>query len=124
MGDIEEYSLGNSFTIFNVEQRTHSICFPVLKRGNIVAILETLESQGEFNSSFSVSFSKELNDLFKSDELNDFVLLTDGVSLQAFDGEHTVNVFKLYDNGVDVGELYNKFDLPISTTLHSLNKMI
>ncbi|SHF06844.1 Peptidase_C39 like family protein [Tissierella praeacuta DSM 18095] len=121
-GNVDEYSIGNSFTLFNVEQKTNSICFPVLQRGNIVAILEVVENQGEYNSSLSISFSRELNDLFEQRELNDFVLLTDGINLQAFNGERTIDVFKLYDDGVEVGELYYNFDLLISSLSNYLNQ--
>lgn len=77
-GIIEEYSIGKAFTVFNVEDNTHSSCFPILRNDNIVAILEVVEDQGEYNSSLSVSFAEELNNIFEHKELGSFVLLTVG----------------------------------------------
>lgn len=80
-GSIEDYSFGEPFTIFNVEEYTNSSCLPVLQNGSIVAILEVSENQGEYNSSLSVSFAKELEDILNSNTMSGFVLLTDGVNL-------------------------------------------
>lgn len=119
-GSMEEYSLGEPFTVFNVKDNTNSSCFPVLQNGEIAAILEVSKIQGEYNSTLSISFSKELNNLLEKGELNDFVLLTDGINLQASNGKRSINIFKLYDDGNEVGELYNEFNLPIS----SLSKVV
>lgn len=114
-GDMEEYGIGDPFTVFNVKEDTNSDCFPVLKNGNIVAILEVVDDNGEYNSSMSVSFAEELKDLLTDRTLNDFVLLTDGVNLQAFDGKRTVDVFKLFEDGSEPGVLAEDFDLPFSS---------
>lgn len=65
-GAVEEYSLGEPFTVFNVEENTNSSCFPVLQNEDIVAILEISENHGEYNSSLSVSFARELEDILNS----------------------------------------------------------
>lgn len=114
-GSVQDYILGEPFTVFNVKENTNSSCFPVLQNREIVAILEISEKHGEYNSILSTSFSKELNNLLEQRQLNDFVLLTDGVNLQAFNGERSINLFKLYDDGDEVGELYNDFRIPISS---------
>ncbi len=119
-GSMEEYSLGEPFTVFNFKENTNSSCFPVLQNGEIAAILEVSKIQGEYNSTLSISFSKELNNLLEKGELNDFVLLTDGINLQASNGKRSINIFKLYDDGNEVGELYNEFNLSIS----SLSKVV
>lgn len=38
-GAVEEYSLGEPFTVFNVEENTNSSCFPVLQNEDIVVLL-------------------------------------------------------------------------------------
>lgn len=114
-GSVEEYSFGEPFTVFNVEENTNSSCFPVLQNEDIVAILEISENQGEYNSSLSVSFARELEDIFDSNMMKSFVLLTDGVHLQAFDGENSVEIFKLYDDGNAVRELSSSFTLSLSS---------
>ena len=113
-GSIGDYSFGEPFTVFNVEENTNSSCFPVLKNERIVAIFEISKNQGEYNSSLSVSFAKELEDLLNRSTMKSFVLLTDGLHLQAFDGENSVEIFKLYNDGNEVGELSSKFSLPLS----------
>jgi hypothetical protein len=119
-GPIEEYSFGEPFTVFNVKENTNSSCFPVLQNEDIVAILEISENQGEYYSSLSVSFARELEDIIDSNMMRSFVLLTDGVHLQAFDGENSVEIFKLYDDGNKVEELSSDFTLSLS----SLSKIL
>lgn len=114
-GAVEEYSLGEPFTVFNVEENTNSSCFPVLQNEDIVAILEISENQCEYNSSLSVSFARELEDILNSNMMKSFVLLTDGIHLQAFDGETSVEIFKLYNDGNEVGELSSNFTLSLSS---------
>lgn len=59
-GSLSEYSLGQSFTIFNIEEKTNSTCFPVLYKTDMVAILEINKAQGEYVSTLSKSFAEEL----------------------------------------------------------------
>lgn len=125
-----DYYLGEPFTIFNVTSNTNSTCFPVLSNNNIKGILEVTENDGEFNSSFSVSFSKELEDFLKSGVMKNFVLITDGVNLQAFDGNNSVQIFKLYDDGKDnIEDLSSKFNesfatLSYKSPVNELNNVI
>lgn len=114
-GSIEDYSLGEAFTVFNVKESTNSNCFPVLANGRIVAIFEVFKLQGEYNSSLAISFAKELEEIVKSNTVKNFALLTDGIHLQAFDGEQSVEIFKLYDDGNEVGDLYVKSSLSLSS---------
>lgn len=98
-GSIDEYSLGQNFSIFNVTNHTTSTCFPVIHNETVVALLDVFESNGEYSSSLSVSFSKELENFFNSKQMDKFVLLTDGVRLQAFNGQYTIEIFKLFEDG-------------------------
>ncbi len=63
----------------------------------------------------SVSFARELGDILDSNMMRGFVLLTDGVHLQAFDGKKSVEFFKLYDDENEVGELSSDFTLSLSS---------
>ena len=58
--------MGNPLQYLNVEENTNSSCFPVLQNEDIVAILEISENHGEYNSSLSVSFARELEDILNS----------------------------------------------------------
>lgn len=81
-----DYTLGKPFTIFNVVSKTNSTCFPILKDNNILSIFEISSNDNKTIASMSKSFSKELNDLLRANTYKDYVLLTDGIHLQAFDG--------------------------------------
>ena len=83
--DVSQYSLGESFTIFNVKEKTHSTCFPVLCNSKMVAILEVNKVGREYTSTLSQSFAKELEKRLLDNEKKSFVLITDGVHLQAFE---------------------------------------
>lgn len=48
-GSVQDYILGEPFTVFNVKENTNSSCFPVLQNREIVAILEISEKHGEYN---------------------------------------------------------------------------
>ena len=39
-GNLEDYYLGQPFTIFNVTNNTNSTCFPAIKQNSMSAILE------------------------------------------------------------------------------------
>ena len=118
----EDYSFGEPFTVFNVVENTNSSCFPVLQNEKIVAILEISENNGEYNSSLSVSFAKELEDILNNDKMKDFVLLTDGIHLQAFNGEDSIEIFNLYNDGTEVRELSSKLSLSLSSLYSVLPK--
>lgn len=60
IGSLDNYSIGEPFTVFNVIENTNSTCFPVLLNKNIVSIFEVTENMGEFSSSLSISFAREL----------------------------------------------------------------
>lgn len=111
-GDLNEFSLGNSFNLYNVKTKTHSSCFTIIYKKSIVAILEVYKDNNEFSSSLSKSFSDELNTLltYNTQNIGNFFLLTDGVNLQAFDGVNSVKIYELYENenSEDLGKLFTK----------------
>lgn len=111
---IETYSLGQPFTVFNVKEKNSITCFPVLSKKSIVAILEVVKIEDEYTSMLSVAFSKELKESFRKVKGNQFVLLTDGVRLQIFDGKVHEEIFRLYDDGKEDIDLTTEFDLKIS----------
>lgn len=115
IGSLDNYSIGEPFTVFNVIENTNSTCFPVLLNKNIVSIFEVTENMGEFSSSLSISFARELENFMNTNKMKDFVLLTDGVHLQAFDGKNCVEIFKLYNDGNEVGKLSSVFKIPLSS---------
>lgn len=90
------YTLGQSFSIFNTETQTNSACFPVLYNGEIIAIFEVSTVSSEYQSSLSISFANELSAFLTSGQMKNFVLITDGVHLHAFDGNDSVGIFQLY----------------------------
>lgn len=98
-GSIGDYTLGQSFSIFNTEEHTDSTCFPVLYKGEFVAILEISKGASEYQSSMSVSFAKELTAFLSTNQMHHFVLITDGVHLQAYDGIRSIEIFQLYPDG-------------------------
>lgn len=93
-GSIQDYNITDGFTLFNVEENTSSVCFPVVKNGKIEAIFEVSLFENEYNASLSSSFSKELETTLKS-VTKDIVFLTDGQIVQFYDGK---NVSTIYDN--------------------------
>lgn len=99
-GSINDYSIGTGFSVFNVNAQTNSTCFPLMYKDEIFAILDVSNSNGEYSSSLSSSFAKELDEFFSTNTtMEKFVLLTDGVRLQASDGHNTIEFYKLYDDG-------------------------
>lgn len=98
-GSASNYTLGQSFSIFNTEAQTNSTCFPVLYNGEIVAIFEVSSISSEYQSSLSISFANELSAFLTSGQMKKFILITDGVHLHAYDGIKSVEIFQLYPDG-------------------------
>lgn len=113
-GSLSEYSLGQSFTIFNIEEKTNSTCFPVLYKTDMVAILEINKAQGEYVSTLSKSFAEELEKRLSDNKKSSFVLITDGIRLQAFDGTNSEELFQLYDDGRKANDLSTKLFFSMS----------
>lgn len=114
-GSASNYTLGQSFSIFNTEAQTNSTCFPVLYNGEIVAIFEVSATSSEYQSSLSVSFAKELSAFLTSGQMKNFVLITDGVHLHAYDGNKSVEIFQLYPDG----EIFTPSNLNYISSLFS-----
>ena len=112
--DVSQYSLGESFTIFNVKEKTHSTCFPVLCNSKMVAILEVNKVGREYTSTLSQSFAKELEKRLLDNEKKSFILITDGVHLQAFDGIDIDEIYQLYDDGQKSTDLSTNLDFDMS----------
>ncbi len=105
-GSINDYSIGSGFSVFNVTAQTNSTCFPLIYNGEMLAILEIYENNGEYSSSLSPSFAQELDEFFSTNTtMEKFILLTDGILLQASDGHQTIDLYKLYDDGKNSEDL-------------------
>lgn len=108
--DFSEFLLGNAFEVYNVYSNKYSSCFPIVYNSSIVAILEVYKDNNEYSSSLSKSFSVELENLLINNipNLDDFFLLTDGINLQAYDGNKSVEIYELYrnENSEDFGKIF------------------
>jgi len=113
-GNADEYSLGHPFSLFNVKDDTCSSCFPILEQDGFVAILEVYEDGGELNASAAVSFSKELEAVFAEEDFGDFVLLTDGIQVQAYNGRGFLEIYELYETGEESLNLAEKYGYLVS----------
>lgn len=122
----DRYDLGDGFTLLNVEENTFSTCFAVLLGEDMVAILEIGRDGEKFYSSLSESFAKELQELLERKNNASFVLLTDGVHLQAYDGKEVYVLFELYDDGTEFVDLSKKIKLNFSQLMdvNPKNKLI
>lgn len=112
-GNMQQYSLGEAFTVFNVVDDTYTECFPVLKDGEFTAVLEVLKDGTEYNSSLAVSFADELKKFICENENKQYVLLSDGNCLEAYDGE---NSYKIYEQYGETNE--NLFERNLSRYFH------
>lgn len=70
----------------------------------MVAIFEVSVISSEYQSSLSTSFAEDLATFFASGQMKEFVLVTDGIHLQAYDGSNSIEIFQLYPDD-------NKFTL-------------
>lgn len=104
-GNVYDYNLGAGFSIFNVISSTESVCFPVIQNGNIVAILEVYYDGKEFTSSLAISFAKELTQILNTSHSEKIIFITDGVSLQVYDGNKSYEIYKQFDNSKVVEDL-------------------
>lgn len=113
--------MGEPFTVFNVKSNQYSSCFPIIKDHAFFAILEVAKIENEFNSSLSTSFAQSLN-TYLSQKLNKcFVLLTDGVVLQVFDGDKCFEIFRLYGDKVNATNLSIEFNYKLSEIPKTVN---
>ena len=120
-GNIIDYRIGNPFKIYNVENKTNSTCFPIIKDSEIVLILEVSGNKHNYLSSLSKSFSENLENLLKTEYIssNEFILLTDGINLKAYNGEKNIKLFETYDNN-QKEQFFSKKD---SVDLKNTNKL-
>ena len=81
-----DYALGEAFTVHNAAINSYNFCFPVIKAREIIGILEVSRVDNELISIFSTSFSTEITNLLVTNRNKSYILLTDGICLQAFDG--------------------------------------
>lgn len=101
MGTKYDYALGEAFTVHNAAINSYSFCFPVVKSRKIIGILEVSRVDNEFISSFSTSFSAEITKLLANNRNKNYILLTDGTYLQAFDGVICKTIYTLYETGAE-----------------------
>ncbi|MFM1552197.1 papain-like cysteine protease family protein [Helcococcus ovis] len=99
-GNVSDYILGTPFKIYNVIKNTNSTCFPIIRNSKIVLILEVYGDKFNYLSSLSKSFSENLEILLKNMQLKskEFILLTDGINLKAYDGENNIKLYEIYEN--------------------------
>lgn len=117
-GTVSDYTLGQSFSVFNIKDQASSTCFPVLYGGEFVAVLEVVKLDGEYLSSLSASFAHELSDFFSTNQMNRFALISDGIRLLAYDGVETVEIFQLYQDN----DVFARLDLSNASYLFSESK--
>jgi hypothetical protein len=86
--------------------------FPCSPKWHIVAILEVYYDGSEFSSSLAVSFAKEFTHILNSSRSGKITFITDGVSLQVYDGNNSTEIYKLFDDGKKFEDLSKnlKFD--------------
>lgn len=95
-GQITDCTLGHYFTVKNTTTNDDIVYFPVLKNGEIIGLLEISYNNYEYTSSYSKSFSEELTRLLSEKDGRNYLLLTDGNILQAFDGKATNDIFRFF----------------------------
>ncbi|MEE1279090.1 MAG: papain-like cysteine protease family protein [Acutalibacteraceae bacterium] len=105
MGTKYDYALGEAFTVHNATINSYSFCFPVVKSREIIGILEVSRVDNEFISNFSTSFSEEITKLLANNRNKNYILLTDGTYLQAFDGITCKTIYTLYETDVEPEDL-------------------
>ena len=118
-GSINDYSIGTGFSIFNVNSQTTSTCFPLVYNGELFAILEVCENNGEYSSILSSSFAKELSAFFSNTTMEKFILLTDGIRLQAYDGYNAIEIYKLYDDGTNSQDFASNYPFDLMSRSQS-----
>ena len=92
-----DYALGEAFTVHNAAINSYNFCFPVIKAREIIGILEVSRVDNELISIFSTSFSTEITNLLVTNRNKSYILLTDGICLQAFDGVLCKTIYTLYE---------------------------
>ncbi|MDO5590596.1 MAG: papain-like cysteine protease family protein [Lachnospiraceae bacterium] len=80
----------------------------------MVTILEVNKIGDEYTSSLSKSFATELEQRLLNCKKNSFVLITDGIHLQAFDGSYVDEIYQIYDDGQQLSDLSTLLDFDIS----------
>lgn len=95
---LSDYYLGRPFTAFNPITNKTTYFFPVSCDSNIMGILQVNQEleTNELSSSFSKSFSVELVNLLNSKNSKEYILLTDGNNLQAFDGSTSLEIYSIF----------------------------
>lgn len=95
--DQKSYSMGEPFTIWNCVNQNCTDCFPIWNKDKIVGIID-IEEGDELNSSFSKSFSEELESLLKQENGKNYFLLTDGNNLYSYDGIDSKVIYQIVPN--------------------------
>lgn len=120
-GTIQDYNITAGFTLFNVEENTSSVCFPIVKDGTIKAIFEVSTFENEYSASLSASFSKELENITRSIN-KDIVFLTDGQIIQIYDGN---KISTIYDSKITKRDIFTiNLSNNFSYNIYSLNNNI
>ena len=102
IGNVNNYNLGEPFTVLNPMSNEVSFFFPVIYENDMIALFKISDDNGELSASLSSYFVNELKTLLLSNTNKEFVLLTDGVILQAYDGNECSTIYKLYEDNSTV----------------------
>lgn len=111
-GSTNDYSLGSPFTVLNPSSNDTIVFFPVIYGEDIVALFKVNDDNGELSASLLSYFVFELKNLLLSNIKKEFILLTDGIVLQAYDGQNYITIYKLFENNnpvLDLSQSINNF---------------
>lgn len=113
------YSLGHPFSLFNIEFNTKSCCFPLINRntGRIAGIFEVYKDSDEIVANLSKSFSDQLMEILSTPK--EYILITDGNTIIAYDGIDHSTIFSINPYGEE-SNLSSKLDNNLYNNLSSI----
>lgn len=124
--DLSSYKLGSYFTVYDVNNNSVIYEFALFSDDEIVGLLEVVKCDGELMSSFSKSFSNEINILLKKNDNMLYRLVTDGNKVYSVKKNNEINelyaIVKNDDNlSIKFDDVYNYTDNMILSTIDSLH---
>lgn len=106
--NVDEYKLGEPFTVINPIAKEVTYIFPI-HNFDAIKLLYKVNGNENYSGSLSIYFASELNQLLNNNS-SIYILLTDGIFEQAFDGKNSETIYELYDSEEDSLELSNYYD--------------
>lgn len=92
------YILGEPFTLINPLDETYTVFFPILNNNSIKYLLKiSKDNNSELSASLSIYFAEKIEMIYDYFD-KDFVLLTDGLNIIAFDNDKSFCVYNLVDS--------------------------